>query len=352
MIFRIIRTLFFCLLFYQAFTQPQTEPFQLSLQEIKVPGSLYNSIKLVDLRTDTTQLGWAQKGAFNKLVNVIPATPLSEQFNQLITSMVDSSAGHGELILLLRQFRFVEITKAMSEFGYCHLRAVLFANSMHGPSKLETLDTVVLIRAMDVTKKMFREGSKAITTFISNNLTKLPDQDFRLTISQLPLIDSFEKTRIPLYANPVLNDGIYYSYSSFADQQPDETGLSVLYDKKGRVLRISYINKKGEKWNIENRFIYAFVHQGKPYISGEFTCYPLEKRSDDFYFTGKVNNAKNTDIAAATYFFGIIGALFASSATAVLEMKIDHLTGGFIPITPTRTSLKTKKPPNKSGGFI
>ena len=149
---------------------------------------------------------------------------------------------------------------------------------------------------------------------------------------QLPKIDSIEKNKLPLYTSNTLTDGIYYNFRSFVNQQPDETGISATFDKKGKPQRISYTNKKGQKVEIESRFIYAFVHEGKPYVSGEFSCYPLEKRGDDFYFTGKAVDAKSSDVAMATAFFGIIGGLMASSATSVFEMKIDHLSGGFIRI--------------------
>lgn len=313
-----------------SFAQTKTEEFKITLPENKIAKSQYNLIRIVDIRIDTADFGIVQKGAFNKRATVVAETPLAIQFSNVLTALTDNTAKEGELVLLLRQLSFAEITKAMSELGYCHFRAVLFAKAGEGYSKLETIDTVVVIKAMDVTKKMFRLGSKAVTEFIAGNLTKEPAGDIVLSMEQLPLIDSFEKTKIPLYTAAAYTDGLYYTYQSFADQQPDETGVSIVFDKKGRVQKINYINKKGQKWDIENRFIYAFVYEGKPYISGEFTCYPLEKRGDDFYFTGKANDAKSGDIMAAQFFFGIMGALMASSATSVFEMKIDHLTGGFI----------------------
>ena len=166
--------------------------------------------------------------------------------------------------------------------------------------------------------------------FIAANLTKEANDDIFLSLEQLPLIDSFEKARLPLYTAAAYTDGIYYNFQSFVNQQPDETGISVSYFKNGHTSKIVYTNTKGKQQEVDYRGIYGFVHNGKPYVAGEFTCYPLEKKGDDFYFTGKVNNAKSGDVAMATAFFGIIGGLMASSATATAELKIDHLSGGFI----------------------
>jgi hypothetical protein len=313
-----------------SFAQTKTEDFKITLPENKVTNSLYNSIRLSDIRNDTTDFGIVQKGAFNKRVNVVAETPLATQFSNVLNALVDNATKEGDLLLLLRQFSFAEIIGGMSERGYFQLRAVLFAKAGEVYSKLETIDTVVLVKSMDVTKKMFRLGSKTVAEFIAGNLTKEPAGDIVLSLEQLPLIDSFEKTKIPLYTSSTYTDGLFYTYLSFANQQPDETGVTIGFDKKGKVQKINYINKKGQKWDIENRFIYAFVYEGKPYISGEFTCYPLEKRGNDFYFTGKANDARSGDIMAAQFFFGIMGALMASSATSIFEMKIDHLSGGFI----------------------
>lgn len=329
---RFILTGFLLTCFKLSYTQNKTESFQINLPEEKIRGSLYKSIQLVDIRQDTTTLGIVQKGAFNKQTTVVAQTPLAMQLSAILSAFNDFDAREGELVLLLRHFSFAEITKAASEFGYCHFRAVLFAKVNLEYKKLETIDTVLLVRAMDVTKKMLREGSHLVTEFIARNMIKVPEGNLVISWEQLPLIDSLEKRMIPLYTTTTYTDGLYYNYRSFANQQPDETGLSVSFDKKNRVQQISYTNKKGQKTEIENRFFYAFIYKGLPYISGEFSCYPLERRGDDFYFKGKVNNARNTDIAAAQFFFGIMGALMASSATAILEMKLDYLTGGFMPI--------------------
>jgi hypothetical protein len=312
--------------------QTKTEDFKITLPESKVSGCLYNSIRLLDIRNDTTDFGIVQKGTFNKKVKVVAETAIATQFNNLLNAMIDNTAQNGELLLLLRQLSFAEVIGAMSERGYFHFRAVLFANKNGGYKKIETIDTVVLVKAMDVTKKMFRLGSKTITDFIASNLTKEVTSDFSLLLDQLPSIDSIEKSRLPLYTATTYTDGLYYNFQSFVNQQPDETGVSVKFDKKGKVQKISYVNKKGQASDIENQFIYAFVYEGKLFISGEFACYPLEKRGNDFYFTGKANDAKSGDVVAATAFFGIIGGLMASSATSIFEMKIDHLSGGFIRI--------------------
>lgn len=323
------------MLWLPCFPQTKTDNFLISSPEARVYNGLYNSIRLVDIRKDTTDFGIIQKGAFNKKVKLVSEVPMSTQFSQLVSELIDSTAKNAELVLLLRQLSFAEVTGAMSERGYFHLRAVSFANNNGRYFKLQTLDTVVVIKSMDVTKKMLRLGNKTVTDFIASSLTMEANDDLFLSLDQLPQIDSFEKSKLPLYTAATYNDGLYYNFQSFVNQQPDETGISITYSKDDKVKKIVYTDKKGKQQEMDYRLIYGFVHNGRPYVAGEFTCYPLEKRENDFYFTGKVNNAKSGDVAMASAFFGIIGGLMASSATATAELKVDHLSGGFIRVRET-----------------
>lgn len=313
-------------------THAQTEPFKIPLPYNKKPNSLYNSIRLLDIRSDTADFGFVQKGAFNKRMSIAPEPTLQEQLNEVMKALIDESAQQRELLLVIRQSRFAEVTKAASERGYFHFRAILFAEENSLYKKVAAIDTVAAVKALDVTKKMLHTGGETIADFIAASLRKEPTDDFTLSFEQLRSIDDIEKSRLSLYANSTYTDGIYYNFKSFSNQQPDETGVSATFDKKGRTLRISYTDKKGKAREIEHHFIYAFVYEGKPYISGEFTCYPLEKKDKDFYFTGKVPDPKGDEVFMASFFFGVMGGLLASSTKSVFEIKIDHLSGGFIRI--------------------
>ncbi|MEI9807910.1 MAG: hypothetical protein WDO16_08600 [Bacteroidota bacterium] len=91
-------------------------------------------------------------------------------------------------------------------------------------------------------------------------------------------------------------------------------------------------NKKGKFAETALDQWYAFVFGDKLYINTDFGIYPLEKKDNDFYFTGKSRtSAKTGEVVAAQLFFGIMGGLMASSGgVGIFEMKIDHLNGGFI----------------------
>jgi hypothetical protein len=310
--------------------QSRSEGFELILPEQKVQNSLYNAIKYLDSRYDTTQMGIVQLGAFNKKAKVVAKTPIATQLTGVLNSLVDTTrAKEGELLFQLRQLSFAEITGATSEKGYCYLKAALYANTGSAYHKLSSIDTVIYIKSMDVTKALFRNGSKTITNLIANNLEKEASDTQLLSFTDIVHMDSLEKSSIALYNTAQYQEGLYESYQSFKKQAPDQ---QITVEMKGdKISSVKTFDENGKSVKVKAKDIYAVVYKGQPFIATEYGYYPLQKISDDFLFTGKAKVTANTgDVIAASLFFGIIGGLIASDAEATFEMKIDHTNGGFI----------------------
>ena len=320
------------------FAQAKTEAFSISIPEGKISYSLYSHIRLLDIRRDTTDFGIIQKGAFNRKEKVIAETPFSVQFANVIDSLVDNTAGTGELFLVLRQLRFAEVTGAMSERGFFHFRGSLFAKESESYKPLASLDTVVIISAMDVTKKLLRTGSANMFEFIKANLTKKPATNESFTIGELWKIDSIEKSLLPLYTTAVFKDGAYKDFTSLVNQTPDNENLKVKFSKNGNMESIQLKNKKNKYDEIELNRWFAFVYRGRLcVISGNDIC-PVEKRDHDLYFIGKAFvPATSGEVLTAGLFFGLIGVLAASGGSSdFFELRLDHLSGGFIQVRPAK----------------
>lgn len=319
--------------------QTAEEKFELSLPTVKISNSLYNSIRLVDARTNPQSLGIVQLGAFNRKARVIAETPLGLQVSRALESMTDSTAETGKLLLLLRQFNFAEVTGALSEKGFCHFRAVLFTKrGENAYQKLDSIDTVVVVKGIDVTKNLLRSGSKTLADLLATNLKKLSTDTVTYSMNDVAHYDSIEKKRFPLYNSSVYRNGIYNSFESFIQQAPDAELFTVEFSKGGRPITLKETNKNGKSEKLSSKKIYAFVYDNQPYIATDFGYYALVRKENDFYFTGKVKvQANSNDVVMASVFFGLIGALLASTpGSAESEMKMDHLSGGFIRIKEIR----------------
>lgn len=333
------KTLLFCSLFTLSIlsAQKKTEDFSISFPDQKTEKSFYKTFRLIDARTDTTSLGIVQKGAFNTKAKVIPATPLSGQFQNLLNHINNENAEDGTVVMYLKQLYFAELTGAFSEHGYCYFQAYLFAKNENGTySYLDKIDSVIDHSSMDVTKATMKKGSEMVSRFISRNLSKKPGTADRYSFEDIRNFDDIEKQKLNLYSAAELKDGVYFTYESFRNQQPEKEIINTkFYGKTPKIIKI-YEMTDGKEKEIRKNNVYAIVYKGSPYLylSIEDLFTPAEKRNGDFYFTGKIKStAKTGDVVLASAFFGIIGGLIASGPSATLfEQKLDYMNGGFIPL--------------------
>ncbi len=328
--------LFLCLIMTKlSFGQDLYKEFKLIQPDTVISNSLYNSIEFIDSRVDTKKMGIVQIGLMNNPAKVITEIPLSEQLNEMITKVVDSTASDGKLLLQIRHLLFAEKTNMTSEYGYCYLTSNLYAKRNNNYEKIVSIDTSIVVKRMDVTNLLLKSGSKLITDLIVNNLKTTPYANTQISYNNIAKVDSIEKSKIKIYNVNLLEDGLYYSYNSFKNQIPDDKDFSV---KIKQDLSVAYVKTKSsdQKWTkINGSDVYAFVYEGKPYISTGYGYYPIYKNNKDYYFIGRVKpNTKNNDgVAPAAAMFGIIGGIIAanSGGSGVNYFNIiDHNTGNFI----------------------
>ncbi len=308
-----------------------TKEFEIELPEYKVTNSLYNKIIFIDSRVDTTKLGIVQKGLLNKQAKLIAKTPLPIQVENILHSLIDDTAKDGELLLQIRNLTFAESTKAFSEKGFFAIKANLFAKENNNYQKLYSIDTLIVVKSADVTKKLLKTGGQFITDLIANQLTVKPKENKKYTLKGIIKVDSIEKRNIKVYNVDKYTDGVYYSYESFKNQEPDKTIIA----KQKNDLTLSYVKvpDKNDEWKkIKPEDVYAVVYNGQPYIATKYGYYGLFKSNGQFYFAGKVStNSNSSEVFVASYMFGIIGGIIASSGSnATYFIIIDHSSGEYI----------------------
>jgi hypothetical protein len=308
------------------FCQNATQDFNIPLSKQKIESSLYKTIKFIDSRYDTTNMGVVESWLLKKRAMVIPAVPLAGQLSSVLSSLIDSTTKDGELLFQLRKLHFIEHTDAMSTTGFCYYRAVLYSKRNDSYKKLASIDTVIAENYGQVTKELLIFGGRAIESFIAANLTK-EATGLTYSLSDITHLDSLEKQNIKVYADSQYTDGIYKTYESFKNQVPDKQISSVIM-KKDEISFVKTIKDNGKEIRVFPTDIYAIVYQGHPYISMESEYYPLVKKNDDFFFTGRAEiTANGGNVMAAQFFFGIIGAAVAAGTEAVFEMRLDYISG-------------------------
>ncbi len=315
----------------QTLAQTNRATFEMEAPVLKIKNSYYNQLHFIDSRTDTVSMGMVQLGAFNKRAKVNTTVPIKKQITSQFNKLIDPSAKTGIIVFQLRQLSFAEQTMTTKETGYCYLRAKLYRLNNTKYEELGNLDTLLTFGALDVTKRLFREGSQMITEFISSNLTRYPANVVPITYYDVTHVDSLEKSKLDLYTLSTYKNGLYQNFNSFKNQIPDYTHITC--ELKHNSINITKIeNEQGQK--IKLKSAYAVVYEGKPYIFTDNGSYPLRKEGDDLCFTGLSRVGQNTAALITTSaLFGLAGVLFLNdfSSNGYFDIRLDHLNGSFIP---------------------
>lgn len=318
------------------FAQKRTEDFTIIPPSQKSEKSYYKTITIIDARIDTTTVGIVQQGALNAKARVVPTSPLSDQFQNVLNSINGENAENGSLVLYLKQLYFAEVSKAFTEFGYCYFQGFLFAKNDDGTySLLEKTDTVTEHKSADVTKEILRKGSEMLGEFIAKNASRKPNTTERYTWEQLKNFDDVYKQSISLFNSSELKDGLYKDYTSLKNQQPQQEISSVkFYGNQPKIHRI-FETADGKEKEIKKDDVYALVYKGELYvylpIENLFT--KAEKRDNDYYFVGKLRSGSpNIGNLSIGMFFGVVGVLMTSNPAYPFEQKIDYINGAFIPV--------------------
>ncbi|MEI9934317.1 MAG: hypothetical protein WDM71_05580 [Ferruginibacter sp.] len=322
--------------------------FSLTPVQTKISNSLYNTLQVFDQRPDTADFGFMELGSFATRKTISVRTPLSQQFPVFLNSITDASSHNGTLVLQIKRFNFTTIRQQYGSKAYAFLRLRLYGKTdSSGYHQLNILDTTVIVNFGTIFKGSLQKRSfiatmQAITNFIETNLNHTPEKSSAYTISDIKNIDSAEKSRLALYTAASLKDGIYPDFTSFKNQQPDSIIKYTVRFKEDAGEKNQVGNPEGFSIDLPITSFYAIVYQGKLYVANKYGFYLVEKKGNDFYFTGTIDVSPDENAVLATdvathVLLGSLGGIADAIAApkhgkATFELKIDYMKGLFIPI--------------------
>ena len=89
----------------------KTEDWNIAKPEQKITNAEFSKITVQDLRVDKNDMGFVQKGAFNRYTLIQPVIPLDQQISNLFKEWVTPlPENNKELIIQIRDFYFSELT--------------------------------------------------------------------------------------------------------------------------------------------------------------------------------------------------------------------------------------------------
>jgi len=305
--------------------------FQLAAPTAKVNANLYRTIRIIDLRNDTTSMGFVKTGFFDRKGSVIPKIPLRAQLSQYFYNLADTAGKTKEMVLLLRRDVFEVTNIGSRDYGSFSFRAGLYEVKDGQYQQIVSIDTVATVSsAMTVTTALLNTGNKLMGEFISGHVFAEPNGAV-YSYHDIFHLDSVEKRAIKLYNTQTYADGLYLTYKSFMNQVPDKQITVEPGDVNYGVVKA--VDANGKTQRVRPQKVYALVYHGQPYISSRGNYYPLKKEKDDFYFTGAVQVSSGVGNMVLVSNFGALGALIGSGGSeATFYVKLDYMNGGFIQI--------------------
>lgn len=339
-----MKPILFCLLILisslcQDTVAQKPEYIHIAPANFKISQSVFSEVEVADTRFDTVYMGFVQKGAFNRKAPIKLTQSMSDEVKESALKLVANASKGDETILInIRNYFLSELTGAMSESGTFIFKAGCYLKRGYSYQFMFAVDTTIVVHALDVTKKLLRTANEQFGLFIQK--AALFDKDKSddkpgYSFYDIQHIDETEKRSIPVYNVELPQKGLYASFESFKNNTPTETNFSEEFNKKTKEPSFFRVKSDGNRGNeIPRNALYAVCDGDQLYISTEYGIYPVTKRDNDFYFTGKAKETANTAaVAMASLMFGILGGMLASiPEKATFEFKIDHVSGKFLPV--------------------
>ncbi|WP_276877954.1 hypothetical protein [Chryseobacterium joostei] len=302
-----------------------------------ISNSNYNKIKLQDVRPDPEDYGIVMKGVSDRKAKVKFSSSFEEQLTKMFDKGIDkSSAKDQELFFQLRDLNYLEVTIDFTQYGYFDFKGLIFGGKDNQYQLIKKIDTTLVLYKMDVTKEMEKQSLNYIKNSIFESVSASPIDNRVYTLEDINNYDKIAKSRLPLYTNQKLTDGIYLNYKSFNMQTPDQP-IDEIQMEQGMITKVTYMDDKGKKKNAK-KDSYAVVYQGRPFVLYADELYPMRKTPEDFYFISKLHELPNgkrqfsggiTVQLISGVVGGVIGVLIKMGKAKQYECRLDYFNGKY-----------------------
>ena len=269
---------------------------------------------------------------------------MSEQLAQLMARLTDSASGAGTLLVQLQSFYIYS-----SDEQHAALRMNVYALGKQCYQELREIDTLLTVGTGMLGhhgKKIVPAVSKAIWSIMAGVLSKTPDPaaDY-YSYAEVRRIDAVKMSRLPLYrAGDSLPDGVYLNFKSFLQLQPDYTRLLVDTIAGWERATVTVATPATPSEPVVPEQLYAFVKNGRAWISTGSRYHLLQRDSTGFYFIAKIavesqgaTNAAN--MAGWAVFFASafrlpLAQVYGLTVRKKFILQLDYRNGSFVPVKP------------------
>jgi len=310
----------------------------------KIP--VTSSISTIDNRSENQILGYVKTGFSDELTTIRFNGNLADSLSMFFNSMKN----YPEVVMMLNEFNLWEFNDREEKYGRFKI-SLRFFKPIENEQYVEvmTYDSIHSVYGqIDITNKLMRSVSKnlcEIASHLDQAKNKQKDTDKpTYTKAQLTVIDSLEKSLIPIYQSVIPQAGIYAKYTDFKTNTPTQKLELIVDEYNPEHVKVYYMDKKGKKKHVASKNIYAVSDGNRFFKSLSMGFFEMVKENNDFYYVRPTTTGQGPGMIIPIG-GGIIGgavgggvaALIRSSgksqAGQLLLYKVNHRFGGGIPIS-------------------
>ena len=312
----------------------QTHFVSLSNQKVDFVNKTFHVTKISDQRTDKSNIGFAQKGMMNAMVDASFVNPFEKELMDFLSSNFNQTGP--KIHVVVTTLKISEKTGFSKERGFCELSVNFLME--HESQVYNVLQTSITteVSGVDVTNK----HPKNIADAFKVCFDRLAGVDLSDVQKFLAIAPGESVVQIFEYDYPVfketIKDGIYASYEELKNNAPSIVEEFVL-DKKPRINEpwtgtfeiIPRFKDTGKKV----RRVWGIAYEGQVYVYHQKEFFPLIIQDYELYFFG-YGVPDSGSISTGAFIGGLIGAGIASGIENANAKKqkvkyyLDPNTGG------------------------
>jgi hypothetical protein len=307
----------------------------------KLPNT--SSLSVIDNRLDNQILGYVETGISDK----VTAIKFEGNLPDSISVFFKNIRSYPELIMMLNEFHIWEFRDREEKFGRFKI-SLRFFQPIENNKYVEVMayDSIHSVYGqIDITNRLMKSISKNLCR-IASDIDKVKNSNHLshkplYTRMELTVIDSLEKSVIPIYQTNKPQAGIYAKYTDFKTNTPSEKIELIIDEYNPKNVKAYYLDKKGKKKYITSKNIYAISDGTRVFKSLSMGFFEMVKEKEDFYFVRPTTTGQSVGYIYSPMGAGIIGGVVGSLISSygnnrkgqLLLYKVNHRFGGGIPIS-------------------
>jgi hypothetical protein len=301
------------------------------------PPTQSGSLKVIDARTNTEDIGHLRTGAFNRYAAIQTDQSITEFFSTYYKKLNPKPGSKYQLLLVLYNID-IHDRPSGAEVGVFQFNGDFFVGENGKYKFIRNLDTLCEVTsAWDVSHKLIDLAQTTTGTILSKlgsvtygkegtTYTETEAKDRRIN----------EKKQFPIYNTTDYKKGIYFTADQFLQNQPVDTEFIVqdFFRNDGpRQISFYYPNKKGKKGEkIDNKTFFA-VYTGSQWYVAEKYPVRMKYENDDFIAVLPFRGIKGPE--ESIMLFGMVGGLVAATGKetwATYTARFDPIRKEFVPV--------------------